>query len=108
MAAAVAEIRVAENNLKASEAMVKAELRTAEVEVRLRKKQVDETLGPLRRQAIETARIAQAAYREGGTDLLRLLDAERLRLETQLIFVQAMVEYRIAVVNLETAMGANQ
>ena len=108
VAAAVAEIRVAENNLKASEAMVKAELKTAEVEVRLRKKQVDETLGPLRQQAMDTSRIAQAAYREGGTDLLRLLDAERLRLETQLIFVQALVEYRIAVVNLETAMGANQ
>ena len=108
VAAAVAEIRVAENDLKAGEALVKAELKTAEIEVRMRRKQVDETLGPLRQQAAETARIAEAAYREGGTDLLRLLDAQRLQLETQLVFVQALVEYRLAVVNLETAMGANQ
>lgn len=108
IAAAVAEIRVAENDLKAGEALVKAELQTAEIEVRLRRKQVEETLGPLREQAAETARIAEAAYREGGTDLLRLLDAQRLQLETQLVFVQALVEYRQAIVNLETAMGANQ
>ena len=108
LAAAVAEIRVAENGLKAGEALVKAELQTAEVEVRMRRKQVDETLGPLRQQAEETARIAAAAYREGGTDLLRLLDAQRLQLETQLVYVQALVDYRLAVVNLETAMGANQ
>jgi cobalt-zinc-cadmium efflux system outer membrane protein len=108
VAAAVAEIRVAENGLKAGEALVKAELETAEIEVRMRRKQVDETLRPLRRQAEETARIAAAAYREGGTDLLRLLDAQRLQLETQLVYVQALVEYRLAVANLETAMGANQ
>ena len=90
------------------EITVKAELQTAEVEVRMRRKQVDETLGPLRQQAEETARIAAAAYREGGTDLLRLLDAQRLQLETQLVYVQALVDYRLAVVNLETAMGANQ
>jgi cobalt-zinc-cadmium efflux system outer membrane protein len=108
IAAAVAEIRVAENDLKAGEALVKAELQTAATEVRLRRKQVEETLGPLRRQAAETARIAEAAYREGGTDLLRLLDAQRLQLETQLVFVQALVEYRLAMVSLETAMGANQ
>ena len=92
----------------AGEALVKAELQTAEIEVRMRRKQVDETLGPLRQQAAETARIAAAAYREGGTDLLRLLDAQRLQLETQLVYVQALVDYRLAVVNLETAMGANQ
>ena len=62
----------------------------------------------LRQQAEETARIAAAAYREGGTDLLRLLDAQRLQLETQLVYVQALVDYRLAVANLETAMGANQ
>lgn len=40
--------------------------------------------------------------------MLRLLDAERLRLETQLIYIQALVEYRLAGVNLETALGANE
>jgi outer membrane protein, heavy metal efflux system len=108
VAAAVAEIRVAESNLKASEAIVTAEVKAAETEVRLRRQQVEGTLGPLREQARQSSEIAQAAYREGGTDLLRLLDAERLRLETQLIYIQALVEYRLAGVNLETALGANE
>ena len=51
------------------------------------------------------ARIAQAAYREGGADLLRLLDAERIRLETELLRVQAQTEFRLSESAVQTAMG---
>jgi outer membrane protein TolC len=59
----------------------------------------------LAQNASETARIAQAAYREGGADLLRLLDAERVRLETDLLRVQALTEFRLSESAVETAMG---
>jgi outer membrane protein TolC len=57
------------------------------------------------KQAAESARISRAAYREGGWDLLRLLDAERLRIETQSLYYQALAEYRQSIAELETAMG---
>jgi outer membrane protein TolC len=62
-------------------------------------------LTALSQHARDTARIAQAAYREGGADLLRLLDAERVRLETELLRVQAQTEFRLSESAVDTAMG---
>jgi len=105
---AAAETRTAQANLAATEAMVRAEVAAAQAEYEARRRQLTGTLLRMREQAAETLRIAQAAYREGGTDLLRLLDAERLRLETEIIYLRAMVEYRQSIANLETAMGVLQ
>jgi outer membrane protein TolC len=44
----------------------------------------------------------------GGTDLLRLLDAQRARLDAELAYVQGMVAYQQSIVNLQAAEGANQ
>lgn len=105
IAAAGAETRVARSNAAAAEAMVRAEVRAAYSAYRLRQTQIDGMLKPLAGHARETARIAQAAYREGGADLLRLLDAERVRLETELLLVQALTEFRLSESAVETAMG---
>ncbi len=102
---ATAGIKTAEANLAAAEAIVRAEVAAAQVEYELRRRQVTEFLGRFRQQAAETARIAQAAYRLGGADLLRLLDAERLRIEIELINDRALMEYRQSIVALETALG---
>jgi cobalt-zinc-cadmium efflux system outer membrane protein len=102
---AVAEIRVAQANQAATEAIVRAEIRAAAADYELRRRQVREFLGKFREQAAETARIAQAAYRLGGADLLRLLDAERLRIEVELQNERALMEYRQSIVQLETALG---
>ena len=45
-------------------------------------------LPTLRSQALETSRIAQAVYREGASDLLRLLDAERTRLQAEALYIR--------------------
>ncbi|MBI3682855.1 MAG: TolC family protein [Acidobacteria bacterium] len=105
IAAATSEIRVAESTLAATEALVRAEASAAQREVELRRRQVGESLKTMLQQADETARIADAAYREGGTDLLRLLDAQRLRLEMQLLYSRALADYRQSLVALETALG---
>jgi outer membrane protein TolC len=57
------------------------------------------------RQAVDIANISRAAYREGGTDLLRLLDAEKLRVDTQSAWVEALGNYHQSVVSLEYAEG---
>lgn len=105
VAAAAAEIQYYETNLAAVEALIRAEVGAAEAAYRVRRTQVTETLPRARAQAADNARIAIAAYREGGADLLRLLDAQRLRIDTELLNLRAQVEYRQSIVALQAAMG---
>lgn len=105
VAAGVAEIRAAESSLAATEALIRAEVSAAHAEYEIRRRQVDGSMRTMRDKADETARIAEAAYREGGADLLRLLDAQRLRIETQLLYIQALAGFRQSAVALETALG---
>lgn len=105
IAAALGEIKAAESSLGATEALIRAEVNASRREYEIRKRQVGESLRAMRDKADESARIAEAAYREGGTDLLRLLDAQRLRIETQLLYFQSLAAYRQSVAALETAFG---
>jgi outer membrane protein TolC len=105
IAAAVADTRAGEAELAAAEAMVRAEVRAAQIEVEMRRRQIAELLVPSLGRAAESARIAQAAYREGGADLLRLLDAERLRIELEVLHYRTLAEYRQSVAALESALG---
>ncbi len=58
-----------------------------------------------RARAAETARIAQAAYREGGFDLVRLLDAERIRIDTEVQYYRALMELQQSTLTLLFASG---
>jgi outer membrane protein TolC len=59
----------------------------------------------MRDRAVQIAEISRAAYKEGGLDLLRLLDAERLRVDTQLAWIDAVLRYHNSVIELERAEG---
>ena len=67
--------------------------------------QITEHFRPLLDQATDIANISQSAYREGGIDLLRLLDAERLRVDSQSAWVESLGNYHQSVVSLEYAEG---
>ncbi len=108
ISAADREIRAARAELAAEEALVRAEVLAAKREYDLRRQQAAGLLPALRDHAVESSRIALAAYREGGTDLLRLLDSERLRIETQLLYYRALAELQQSKVALETAMGVER
>jgi cobalt-zinc-cadmium efflux system outer membrane protein len=103
--AATAGIGVAESNLAATEALVRAEVQGAQADYLLRRRQVFQMLDRMKNQADETSRIALGAYRLGGADLLRLLDAERLRIDIESLSLRALVEYRQSIVALEAALG---
>lgn len=105
LAAALSEAKVAESTMAAVEAVVRAEVEGARRAVMIRKSQLDSILGAMRAQASESQRIATAAYRVGGVELLRLLDAERARIETQILYYQTLSEYQQAVSALEAALG---
>jgi len=104
--AADAEVRRQEQLLAAADAEVRADYAGALQEYESRRAEFLNALQPLRQHAADIAGIAAAAYAEGGTDLLRLLDAERARLDAELAWARGMVDYRQSIVKLEAAEGA--
>jgi len=104
-AAASAEVRREQQLLAETQAGVSADYYVAFQEYQLRRNEVVDTLQPLQEHAATISEIAQAAYAQGGTDLLRLLDAKRAQLDAQLAYVRGMIEYQQSVVNLEAAEG---
>jgi cobalt-zinc-cadmium efflux system outer membrane protein len=104
-AAASAELRRQQQLLAETQADVSADYYGALQEYQLRQNEVVDTLRPLQEHASTISEIAQAAYAQGGTDLLRLLDAKRVQLDAQLAYVRGMIEYQQSVVNLQNAEG---
>lgn len=105
--AAEADIRRQQQQLAAVEADIRADYAGALQEYESRRAEFLTALQPLREHAASIADIASAAYAEGGTDLLRLLDAERARLDAELAWARGMVDYRQSIVRLEAAEGVN-
>lgn len=106
--AATAEVRRQQQLLAGIEAGVRADYYGTVQEYDMRRHEAIDLLQPLREHGATISEIAQQAYAQGGTDLLRLLDAERARLDAELAWVQGMVEYQRSIVNLEAAEGVNQ
>jgi outer membrane protein, heavy metal efflux system len=104
-AAASAEIESAKNSFEATRFQLNSEVSLARREYESRLQQVKEVFVPLRDRAQQIADITRSAYIQGGLDLLRLIDAERLRVDAQLAWVDAITRYHLSVVELERAEG---
>ena len=103
--AATAGIRAAERDQAAVEALIRAEVEAAWHDYEIRYRQIALSIQPLLEKSRETARIANAAYREGGVDLLRLLDAERVRIEAEAQYYRYLMDLRQSRAALDIAMG---
>lgn len=106
--ASEADARAAEETVVALRNQITSEVALAEREYQMRRDQYLKTFQPLRNRAIEISDISRAAYREGGLDLIRLLDAERLRVEAQISWVNALLTYHQSVAALEYAEGVER
>ncbi len=106
--AANAEVRRQQQLVAAAETDVRADYAEALREYEMRRAEFIDALQPLREHAANISKIAAAAYAEGGTDLLRLLDAERTRLDAELAWARGMVDYRQSIARLEAAEGVSQ
>jgi outer membrane protein, heavy metal efflux system len=106
--AAAAAVRRQEQLLAETEALVQMDVQRALQDYEIRRAEVVDTLQPLREHATTISDIAQAAYQQGGVDLLRLLDAERSRLDAESAWVEGMVAFQQSVVNLEAAQGVSR
>jgi outer membrane protein TolC len=105
IAAATAEVKAAESTAIAIERRIRAEIAAAYAEYSAKQQLVRDTLLPMRERADEVARISRAAYLEGGTDLLRVIDAERSRLDAQLAYYRVLGEYQQRLTALQFALG---
>jgi cobalt-zinc-cadmium efflux system outer membrane protein len=105
IAAAAADETSAAATLRASRTAARTELQALQGEYEQKRQLIEQMLPAMRAQAAETSRIADAVYREGASDLLRLLDAERLRIQTETLYIRTVLDYHQAAVNLQIALG---
>lgn len=105
IAAAEAESRHARHLADALRAQVRAEFEAASRDYAAKRSALEQTIAPLRTKTRDVARIANAAYREGGVDLLRFLDAERVRIQTEVLYFRSLAELQQSIVNLKLSQG---
>lgn len=103
--AARSEVSANREALRAAEQRSESELSIARNAQQAWRQQVADLYAPMVKEAGEIANISRAAYREGGLDLLRLLDAERIRIETQTAWAEALGNYHQSVLALNYAAG---
>jgi len=102
---AEAEYRHAMHSAEALRNQIRAEWEAARREYDGKRAAFDQTITPMRARTREVARVANAAYREGGVELLRFLDAERIRIETEVLYIRSLTELQQTIVNLKIAQG---
>ncbi len=100
-----AELAAAEAELTVTRSRALGELEAALEGVRQTREQVEGLRASFIEQADASLEIAMAAYREGASDLLVVLEAERTRNAAQELVVDAMLQYRLAIHELERSSG---
>lgn len=105
IAVADADVRLAEASLRSLELQVKSEVESARRDYESRRQLLTIRFPEMLRRAEESLRISDAAYREGGTDILRLLDATRSRIEILILYNRTLTDYQQSVIALQTAAG---
>jgi outer membrane protein, heavy metal efflux system len=105
IAAAQAQVLGAKEAVADQEIAIGAEVESALSDYRSRREALLKVLPRMTHQAAESDQIAEGAYRLGGADILRFLDATRMDIETQVLFVQTLIDYHGSVVNVELVTG---
>jgi cobalt-zinc-cadmium efflux system outer membrane protein len=105
IATAQARLMGAKDAVADQEIAIRAEVEGALSDYRSRRDALLKVLPRMARRAAESDQIAAGAYRLGGADILRFLDATRLDIETQVLLVQTLVDYHKSVVTVELVTG---
>jgi outer membrane protein, heavy metal efflux system len=100
-----AEVESFRSTKQVAAATVESNVLAALAAVRRRHAMMQDLEKGMVQRAEEFWRISLAAYQEGGADLLRLLDAQRVKNETQLLLTTTQMEYRISMAELESVVG---
>ena len=82
-----------------------AEVKAAYEAFRAARDQVQTFRDELLNQADESRSIALAAYEEGATQLLSVLEAQRTRAEVRQQYFHTLFDYQVSISELELAVG---
>lgn len=105
VARSLAEITKAQALQEGSTQSIQSEVSSALASLRRRYAMLNRIKGSMLHKAEESWRIARAAYKEQGLDLMRFIDAFRTHNEIRLMYERTMREYQLSMVELETAVG---
>ena len=108
IARANSEVSMIESELRFERAIVLAELTAARRTVEANEKQLEALRSEFLKNADDSQQVSLAAYREGATDLLHLIDAQRTRTQAQELYFQALADYQLSIHELERAAGIEQ
>lgn len=102
---AEASVRYARENLQAVELQARAEVAEGEENYRRQQEIVNQVLPDMRAKAKENLRLMTEAYRIGGVDLLRYLDAERTEFDVEVSAFRTFADLQQAALRLELSYG---
>jgi cobalt-zinc-cadmium efflux system outer membrane protein len=105
ISAAQAKVMGAKDAVSDQELAIRAEVESALSDYESRRQALVNVLPRMADRAALSDQIAAGAYRLGGADILRFLDAARMDIETQVLFVQTLIDYHVSVVNVELVTG---
>ena len=105
IARAGASVTLAQDRLRALEITVRAEIDSAQKAYTEQGRMVRDVLPDMRSRAKQNLDILNDAYRTGGVDLLRLLDAQRTEFEVEVSALRTLAEYQQAALRLQLANG---
>jgi len=105
IARAEADTRTAEVRLQMARNRAVADVEVAYAALQASQELVAAFQNEILRQADESRAITLAAYEEGGTELLPVLDAQRTRSEVRQQYFKTLFDYQASIVALELAVG---
>lgn len=102
---AKANLRLEQDRLTQLELTVRSDVEAAEQAYRQQQEIVRDVLPDMRARARKNLNIMDDAYRTGGVDLLRYLDAERTEFDVEVTALRTLAEFQQAAVRLQLAYG---
>src|SRR5262249_46371645 len=105
IARAESDMKTAQARLKLARNHALAEVEAAYEALQTAREQVQTFQNELLRQSDESRTITLAAYEEGGTELLPVLDAQRTRAEVRQQYFKTLFDYQASLIDLELAVG---
>ena len=105
IARAEADVKMAQSRLQLARNHASAEVEAAYAALQTSRELVTTFQNELLQQADESRTITLAAYEEGGTELLPVLEAQRTRTEVRQQYFKTLFDYQASIVALELAVG---
>ncbi len=100
-----AQARIARAQLEQAQLLARSDIEAASQTYDTQRRIVHDLLPDMRGRAKRNLDIMNDAYRTGGLDLLRYIDAERTEIEVELSAVRTLSDYHQSVLRLQLAYG---